>query len=298
LEYEVSAGAHGAGDGSQVRLGLLFDQPVAFSEDLKKELRLVIGGNRIKDGACALAQSAPERLDLLISAGAVTSGRLTLAPAEETDRLRRLTSEDGKYAAAAFSIDCLIPSGLTLETLSQIEGSGQEAASVTLRVSSTWTHRGIAWIHLLRDGEIVSPDRAGNAGAAETGAGSEAAAGGGSEAGAGERDGTGDTSAGGSGAGDTSAGGIDGAGDGQEGARAADVMDGAVAVHGHDFRWETEETAARAIAEAINRYYAGRYSALSGGASLTITETGEAGGGGRIALEVYEYRDFSLTGAR
>jgi hypothetical protein len=72
----------------------------------------------------------------------------------------------------------------------------------------------------------------------------------------------------------------------------ADVMDGAVAIHGHDFRWETAETAAAAIAEAITLRYADGYAAVSEADTCTVTAktAADEAPGGQIELYVDTYK--------
>jgi hypothetical protein len=241
--YEVRVEKRG--DGIFAILRLSFDRPVAVSEGFADELRLTVGGERVKSDEISVETPEAAGMELCFPIGAVSSGKLELSPAGD-GAARRITSPDGRYAAKPLRVSCLIPSGMTVETVSREAGDGGAGGSVTVRVLTVWDHRGIAWIRLSKDGKPVAPD-----GVPEE----AAAADGGESVGA---------------------------------THGAEILDMAVAVHGHDYQWETNEGGAAAIAEAINRHYAGRYSAVSEGDTVTVTE--EAGrGGGPPDLEIYLY---------
>jgi hypothetical protein len=227
------------GDGIFAVLRLVFDRPVSVSEGLADELRITVGGTRVKSEEISVETPEGNVAELRFPIGAVSSGKLELSSAGE-DAVRGVTSADGKYAAKPLRVNCLIPSGVTLETVSREAGDGETGASVTVRVLSVHDHRGIAWIRLTKDGLPVAPDGA-----------------------------------------PPSSGGGDGAGD----THGTEIMDNAFAVHGHDYQWETNETVAKAIAEAVNRHCAGRYSAVSDGDTVTVT----GGGPADLDLGIYLY---------
>ena len=77
---------------------LEFDRPVAFSEDLKDQLRVVIGGQRIDPENIGL--SAPEgenTIRLKMAVQQVNDGYLEIRNAPGEDVLTALTDAEGKY---------------------------------------------------------------------------------------------------------------------------------------------------------------------------------------------------------
>ena len=65
-----------------------------------------------------------------------------------------------------------------------------------------------------------------------------------------------------------------------------DVIEGACAVHEHEFLWATKETTAADIAETVSNFYGEDFSASAEGDEITVTrKTGE--NAGNLELKIY-----------
>lgn len=132
---------------------LEFDRPVAFSEDLKDQLGVVIGGQRIDPENIGL--SAPEgenTIRLKMAVQQVNDGYLEIRNAPGEDVLTALTDAEGKYCTASVDVKQLIPSGAAIETLSS------SPEQTVCRVTQTVTHRSIIWIQLFSGDQAVEPE--------------------------------------------------------------------------------------------------------------------------------------------
>lgn len=137
---------------------LKFDRPVAFSEDLKDQLRVVIGGQRIDPEKIKL--SAPEgenTIRLKMAVQQVNDGYLEITNASGEDMLTALTDAEGRYCTASVDVRQLIPSGAVIETLSS------SPEQTVCRVTRTVTHRSIIWIQLFSGDQAVEPEDPGTA---------------------------------------------------------------------------------------------------------------------------------------
>lgn len=156
-DFTVTSYNEGSEDSQYVAVHLQFDRPVTVRDSSPGSFRITIAGNRVKSADCRLAQSIDDarNITLTLKTTAITNGKLMIAPAEEGAGYREITSPDGRYLVQPFTRECLIPSGVTLETVSSIPGDGVKPASVVKQVAGTWNIRSITWVRLLENGEVV-----------------------------------------------------------------------------------------------------------------------------------------------
>jgi len=231
-DFTVTSYNEGSEDSQYVAVHLHFDRPVAIQDGRPDSFRITIGGNRVKSADGRLTQSNDDSrsITLTVQTTAITSGKLLMVPAEENAGYREITSQDGRYLVQPFTIKCLIPSGVTLKTMSSRPGDGVKPACVVKQVTGTWHIRSITWVRLLENGKVVP-----------------------------------------SGLSDS-----------------PEVLDGAVAVHGHEFLSSNEDIIAMDIADTLKDYFGGDYTFRSQG-SQVIVEKKEPTPDTTIDLQVYLY---------
>ncbi len=133
-----------------VNVELTFDRPIQVSEKSDDSLRITIAKERVAKDEYTLTRGEDETTaELLIPVEAVTTGVLEIEKSEKADVISDITDETGQYGANDFTLEGLIPSGVTLSTLS---GGG---TSVTKLVDTAWNIRSIAWVCITRDGEVI-----------------------------------------------------------------------------------------------------------------------------------------------
>lgn len=231
-DFTVTSYNGGGEDSQYVAVHLQFDHPVAVQDSSPDSFRITIAGNRVKSADCRLEQSVDDArsITLTLQTTAITNGKLMIIPTEESAGYPEITSQDGRYLVQPFMMKCLIPSGVTLETVSSIPGDGVKPASVVKRVVGTWNIRSITWVRLLENGEVVP-------------------------------------------------GGL---------LDSPEILDGAVAVHGHEFLTSNEDIIAMDIAGTLTDYFGGDYTFRSQG-SQVIVEKKELTPDTTIDLQVYLY---------
>lgn len=155
----VNAGCDGGEDDQYVDVAIRFDRNVRYSSGLADDLRVVIGGERIKTDNINVSQdsASPDAVKLRISINKVTNGVLEITPADGGSTVSSVTDESGKYSAKAPDIKRLIPSGVTIEQESSSE-AGAQPEWTKIKVTSPPSHRSMVWIQLIENGEPVEPD--------------------------------------------------------------------------------------------------------------------------------------------
>ena len=155
----VNAGCDGGEDDQYVDVAIRFDRNVRYSSGLADDLRIVIGGERIKTDDINVSQdsASPDAVKLRISINKVTNGVLEITPANGGSTVSSVTDESGKYSAKAPDIKKLIPSGVTIEQESSSE-AGVQPEWTKIKVTSPPSHRSMVWIQLMENGEPVEPD--------------------------------------------------------------------------------------------------------------------------------------------
>ena len=158
----VDAGCDGGEDAQYVDVSMRFDRNVTYSSDLADELRIVIGGERVKAENIDISQDSASKDEIklkITGINKVTNGVLEITSANGGDAVKGITDESGKYSAKAPDIKKLIPSGVSIEQeQTDASGSGEQTEQTKIKVTSPPSHRSMVWIQLMRNGEVVEPD--------------------------------------------------------------------------------------------------------------------------------------------
>lgn len=137
-------------DSQWVTVDLIFDRPIAVEDDKCENLRITIAGERVQDNEYTLIAGDQDNIARLkISVEAITKGVLKIEKEKADKAIDGIRSIDGKYAVWDFTVEALIPSGVTLSTVES--GAGKVVKSV----DSYWNIRSIAWVGLTENGEVV-----------------------------------------------------------------------------------------------------------------------------------------------
>lgn len=159
-ECTVNAGCNGGEDDQYVEADIKFDRNVICSTDAAAQLRVVIGGERVKTDNIEISQddaSADTIKLLIIGINKVTNGVIEITSADGEDVINGITDESGKYSAKSLEIKKLIPSGAAIEQFGKSE-PGESPAWTSIRVTSPPSHRSMIWLQLVDNGNVVEPD--------------------------------------------------------------------------------------------------------------------------------------------
>jgi hypothetical protein len=140
----ISSYNNGTEDSQFVQVDLEFDREISLGTT--DSLRITVSGNRVQEYSLEMTENA-QTARLTFPVEAVTEGVLYIG--KNGDTITDLCSADGTYAAADFEVQAIIPSGVTLSTVSSTGGQ------VTKSVDTAWSIRSIAWVGLYEDGELV-----------------------------------------------------------------------------------------------------------------------------------------------
>lgn len=148
VDVQLQSYNNGSEESQFVQVDLIFDREIAVVSEKFENLKILIAGNRIKEDAYTLEQGEDENTArITISVQAVTTGVLSL---EKTDNvISEIRSADKKYSVQDFSVETIIPSGVSLSTVES------EVGKVVKSVDSSWNIRSIAWIGIFENGELV-----------------------------------------------------------------------------------------------------------------------------------------------
>lgn len=149
-DVAVSAYNEGSEDSQYVTADLIFDRDIAVTDEKCSDLRITISDERVKDDECELMQGENENTArITISVDAITKGILKIEPADKEKGISCIRSADEKYAVQDFTLEALIPSGVSLSTVASEQGK------IVKSVDSVWNIRSIAWVGITEDGELV-----------------------------------------------------------------------------------------------------------------------------------------------
>lgn len=143
-------GTTGGEDGQFIKADLEFSGAVKASEKAADQLRVTIGGSRVKSEDIKISSADDKTLEIEIPVDKVTSGVLEIKPVSEGS-LTAVTDDSGKYAVRPFNVKTIVPSGMEIETVSSEEGSA------AVQVTALANHRSITWIKITADGQDVVP---------------------------------------------------------------------------------------------------------------------------------------------
>lgn len=133
-----------------VEVDLIFDRDITVVDDKCESLRITIADERVQEDEYTLTQGNESNIArLTINVEAITKGVLRVEKEKEEAVISEIRSSDGEYAADDFSLEGMIPSGVTLSTVES------EAGRVVKSVDSRWNIRSIAWVGLVENGKLV-----------------------------------------------------------------------------------------------------------------------------------------------
>lgn len=133
-----------------VEVDLMFDRDITVVDDKCESLRITIADERVQEDEYMLMQGDKSNIArLTINVEAITKGVLRVEKEKEETVISEIRSSDGEYATNDFSLEGMIPSGVTLSTVES------EAGRVVKSVNSRWNIRSIAWVGLIEDGELI-----------------------------------------------------------------------------------------------------------------------------------------------
>lgn len=138
----------GGEDSQYVQAELFFDREISVAEKSRDSLRITIGGNRIQEYTLAPGADGKSAL-LTMSVDSVTNGQIYIGRSTSAGSISDICSQDGKNAAEDFEVQGIVPSGVSLSTVSS------EPGRVVKEVVSGWNIRSIAWVGLREDGVLV-----------------------------------------------------------------------------------------------------------------------------------------------
>lgn len=153
VNAEITSYNEGSVSEQYVKVVLEFDQDISVSEDPDDSMRITIAQERVQLDEYTLTQGEnANEAELLISVTAITNGVLYIEKSESADVISDIMSADGSYAVQDFTLEGMIPSGVTLSDVSSSD------TGVTKQVASLWNIRSIAWVCVTKDGEVVPAD--------------------------------------------------------------------------------------------------------------------------------------------
>lgn len=158
IGYSVATGNDGTEDGQFITVTLEYDRPVTVESSAATDLRVTVGGNRVSesDMQVKLSDTSDLNVELTLAVTAVNNGKLSVTEAEDAAAFSGIVSQETSAPSQSPAIDCLIPSGVTLETVESAAGTSQTPASVTKAVDGRFNIRSILWVRLLENGEPVT----------------------------------------------------------------------------------------------------------------------------------------------
>ncbi len=159
VDCTVDAGCDGGENDQYVNILMKFDRNVTCSDSITDDLRVVIGGERVKSDNIQVSQddSSKDEINFRISLNKVTNGVLEITAADGSSTIKSVKDESGKYCAEAPEIKKLIPSGVTVEQ-TEASAEAEHPAWTRIKVMSPPSHRSMVWIQLVVNGEPVQPD--------------------------------------------------------------------------------------------------------------------------------------------
>ncbi|MGI6205190.1 MAG: hypothetical protein ACOYJI_00985 [Anaerovoracaceae bacterium] len=143
-------GCTGGEDDQFIKADLEFSDAVKASDKAAEQLRVTIGGDRVKSDDIKISSADEKTIEIEIPVDKVTSGVLEIKPLSE-GKLTAITDESGEYAVKSFSVKKIVPSGMEITTVSSDEGS------VSAQVTALANHRSITWIKITAGGNTVKP---------------------------------------------------------------------------------------------------------------------------------------------
>ncbi len=170
--YAVTVSNEGEENTQRVKVRVLFDKEIHVRKDAKRDLKILISGKepdtKTMDYEAVRDVNDTRVLNVEIFAlptaaspgkgsyFALYDGDLSIASASKKG-MSKITDKSGRYAVKWKDIACIIPSGLTIDTLYTQKGNEKEGIKARLeaRVSAPASVRVITWVQLLRNNTPV-----------------------------------------------------------------------------------------------------------------------------------------------
>lgn len=139
VSASVSSYSEDTEDSQYVQVDLRFDKEISVASQSAESMRITIAGERVREDECTLSAGEDSQTAVLkISVDAITKGVLEIQRSEKADTISDIRDADGKYAVLDFTVQAIIPSGVTLSDVSSGDGR------VVKNVDSAWNIRSIA----------------------------------------------------------------------------------------------------------------------------------------------------------
>ena len=115
-----SVGLKGSCEGGEkdqyIIADLNFDKDISYNDELAKQIRIVIGGQRIKEDVISFSSPQKNCLEIRIPITQVNDGMMEITNAPGCDILTALTDSNGKNCVASLNVKKLIPSGAAVSS--------------------------------------------------------------------------------------------------------------------------------------------------------------------------------------
>ncbi len=141
-EYSSYGECRGGEEDQYILASLVFDRPVTTEEGLAGDLRITIGGNRIKEEEISFEQTDEQTVTLQMHVRQVDSGELLITNAPGQSTVPSIQSRDTGTAVGTIDVNMIIPSGVSISAIRN------EAGNSIYSVDSLPTHRCIIWLQL------------------------------------------------------------------------------------------------------------------------------------------------------
>ncbi len=154
-QYTVESLNEGTDDSQKVIVKINYEEMLDVAKGVENEFKITISDKKInKENYTVAADQANLVITIKIENG-VTEGRLAIQANQSDQVLEKVTDTTKKKTAKWKNIDCLIPTGVKLETVAAVNGTNQIKAKVVKKVITTQKVRGVTWLNLSDNGVIV-----------------------------------------------------------------------------------------------------------------------------------------------
>lgn len=167
--YEVTAGSDGTEQSQRAVVTATFDRPIAVGDDALDDLVISVDGAETDDETirCSVEQVGERSLRVVVAAEpgvtdpaqgpyfALLRGRLSVSAKDASGGLAHVTGQGGTSSAVWSDVSCIVPSGLEIETVSEMAGGEGRAATTTFKVVRPPQLRVCSWLQMEPDGERI-----------------------------------------------------------------------------------------------------------------------------------------------
>lgn len=155
----ITPSNQGSDDTQKIEVAITYDNPIKVSSDAKDDFTVAISGTPYDPSRITVSSDPNDSHKLLIDVMinfAIYGGKLTITPKNSTG-ITKVTNSDGSASINWTNVDCYIPNGLSLETVSSVpaDTSKNVNAKVTKKISSLGKLRAMVHILFLKNGVPV-----------------------------------------------------------------------------------------------------------------------------------------------